>query len=185
MDKIPVANILADFQRMEREHWKYSSDTALGQVDCSGAFVWSYKQHGLSIYHGSNRIARRYVLDLVPYANAKAQGLIVPGIAAFKTRRPGDPKYALPSSYRKGGAYYNGDLLDYYHIGLVDEDTGYVLNAQGTATGFVRSPITQNWSHVALLKDVAYDGELPEADTVTITLSKALAEELLRALSRA
>ena len=155
MSLIPVRALLDDFQMMLREHWSYGSDTRRGNVDCSGAFVWSYEQHGHDIYHGSNRIARTEVLELIPVAVAQ----IVPGMAAFKLRNPGDKYYALPSSYQPGGRHHNGDLNDYYHIGLVDEDTTRVLNAQGTSTGFVSSPIGQNWSHVAYLKQVDYGGK--------------------------
>ena len=179
MEKITAEMILKDFQRMLREKWKYVSGGAeTGQVDCSGAFVWAYRQHGLSIYHGANRIAREHVVELIPFAEAKERGIIIPGMAALKTRKPGEARYALPAAYRKGGSHYNGDLLDYYHIGMVDADTEAVLNAQGTATGFVRSPITQNWSHVARLKALAYE----EAPDVEVRISRAAAAELLAAL---
>ena len=32
----------------------------------------------------------------------------------------GTSGWALPSRYRKGGKYYNGDLTDYYHAGVVE-----------------------------------------------------------------
>lgn len=162
--KIHVNDILKDFQLMLSEHWAYGVDTKYGQVDCSGAFVWSYKQHGHSIYHGSNRIARTEVLKLIPIG----QAVVVPGMAAFKHRKPGESGYALPSSYQVGGSHYNGDLNDYYHIGLVDEDTARVLNAQSTNTGFVASKISQNWSHVAYLTQVDYDSYHVEQSDVEI-----------------
>ena len=37
----------------------------------------------------------------------------------FKKRAPGDAYYDLPPRYQNGGADYNGDLNDYYHIGTV------------------------------------------------------------------
>lgn len=52
--KIPALELVRDFQQMHREDWDYewgaSSDDT---VDCSGAFVWAYRQRGLSIYHGT------------------------------------------------------------------------------------------------------------------------------------
>lgn len=119
--------------------------------DCSGAFVDAYRQHGLSIYHGSNRIARVYVVALLPISQAK------PGMAAFKIRKPGQEYYDLPSEYKPGGKQYNGDLNDYYHIGLIDSDPGYVINSQSTAKGFQRSRITENWSACGYLKAVTYE----------------------------
>lgn len=149
---MPVSALIADFQTMLREKWAYGAQTKRGQVDCSGAFLWAYQQHGLSVYHGSNRIARVEVEALIPIAEATPE----PGMAAFKRRAPGDKGYALPAAYQPGGAHHNGDLGDYYHIGLVDTDTSRVLNAQSAATGFVASPITQNWTHVARLRQVDY-----------------------------
>ena len=160
-DQIPVSALIADFRLMLQEHWAYGAQTKRGQVDCSGAFVWAYEQHGHSLYHGSNRMARVEIEALIPIAGAK----IVPGMAAFKLRAPGAKGYALPGDYKPGGSHYNGDLNDYYHVGLVDTDTATVLNAQGVATGFVASPITQNWSHVAYLKQVSYDQKEEEPMT--------------------
>lgn len=121
--------------------------------DCSGAFVRTYKAHGMSIYHGSNRIAREYVVELLPIDQAK------PGMAAFKARQPGQQYYDLPSEYKQGGAHYNGDLADYYHIGLVDENPAYVINAQSTQTGVVRSKLSSNWCAVGYLKAVQYNDQ--------------------------
>ena len=169
--------LLADFQAMLRDRWGYIPATAgekwtqqmqdastndmvkrYGQqwvghrvADCSGAFVWAYRQHGQSIYHGSNRIARGYVAKLLPVSEAK------PGMAAFKARAPGEQLYDLPAQYRQGGKYYNGDLNDYYHIGLMDDDPRYVLNSQSTSRGFQRSKLADGWDAVACLKAVDYE----------------------------
>ena len=157
MSKIAVSDILDDFQRMLSEHWSYVAGAAkTGTVDCSGAFVWSYRQHGQSIYHGSNRIARTEVVELVPMADAK------PGMAVFKCRSPSEAKYALPSGYKQGGKYYNGDLRDFYHIGLMGED-GKVLNAQSSATGFVASS-AKSWTCAGYLKKVDYKEDTPMVD---------------------
>ena len=155
---IPASSLLDDFHVMLSEHWAYRMGGAQrNDVDCSGAFVWAYKQHGVSIYHGSNRMARVEVVSLIPINMAH----IVPGMAAFKHRKPGEAGYNLPASYEPGAAYYNGDLNDYYHVGLIDTDISQVLNAQSAATGFVSSPITQGWSHVALLRQVDYGADVP------------------------
>lgn len=152
MAKIPVDGILDLFEKMTAENWPYKSPGSNNRngIDCSGAFVYAYKQYGKSIYHGSNRIARTEVEELLPLSAAK------PGMAAFKHRKPGDDYYALPDGYKPGGKYYDGDLNDYYHIGLVGRD-GRILNARNEKDGFVASPISQNWSHVAYLNQVEYD----------------------------
>lgn len=157
--------LVKQFQRMWQEDWEYVwGASSTGKVDCSGAFVWAYRQQGAKIYHGSNRIARVHVERLIPIDEALRDGLIVPGMAAFRSRKPGQSKYELGKQYKEGGEYYTGDLNGYYHIGLVDEDTGYVLNAAGTSSDFDRHPIGENWSHVARLLDVDYDTPYEEDD---------------------
>lgn len=169
MGKIPVSALIADFRRMARENWTYGTDTRQGTVDCSGAFVWAYEQHGHDIYHGSNRMARVEVGKLIPID----QAVIVPGMAAFKHRKPGAEYYDLPDDYQEDGDYYTGDLSDYYHVGLVDEDTSRVLNAQNEQTGFVSSPITQGWTHVGYLTQVDYGDkkeDVPMSEITTATV---------------
>lgn len=41
------------------------------------------------------------------------------GDIVFKAYEPGDSGYDLPSRYKNGGTYYDGDLKDYYHVGVV------------------------------------------------------------------
>ena len=157
---IPVRKLIEHFQRMNNEGWPYEWGAArTGVVDCSGAFVWAYRQEGENIYHGSNRIARSYVVELLPISEAR------PGMAAFKMRQPNEEYYALPQGYQPGGGRYNGDLNDYHHIGLVDDDPAYVLNAKSVADGFKRSSIKEGWDFVARLTDVRYD-DTQEVDPV-------------------
>lgn len=179
---IEALTLVSDFEQMYNAKWGYiwgqsgaiwtqaKQDAATQEMivkygkkwvghpvaDCSGAFVAAYRKHGLSIYNGSNRIARVYVKALLPISAAK------PGMAAFKIHKPGEKGYTLPDEYRQGKARYNGDLNDYYHIGLVARDARYVLNSQSVQNGFVMSKITQNWHFVAELTDVVYDeGGMP------------------------
>ena len=50
MSKIPVNELISCFERMRDEHWDYCLNSAReGCVDCSGAFVWAYKQFGNSV----------------------------------------------------------------------------------------------------------------------------------------
>lgn len=180
MSNLNSAMLVADFQKMYSDKWGYipgasgqlwtqadqtkkaatdSGVSKYGQqwvghyvADCSGAFVCAYRKYGLSIYHGSNRIAREYVVELLPPSQAK------PGMAAFKAYNPGDKYYSLPSEYKSGGSHYDGDMKDYYHIGLVDADTAYVLNSASTSSGFKRSKLSDGWCAVGYLKAVVYEG---------------------------
>ena len=134
--------LIGVFERMAREHWRYEWGAAReGCVDCSGAFAYAYAQlGGGSIAHGSNAIARRYCGAMRPAGEAR------PGWAVFKWRAAGEPE-----RYRADGRG------DYYHIGLMGRD-GRVLNAKGTAAGFVESTLA-GWAYAAPLLAVDYEGE--------------------------
>lgn len=181
--KISAADLLEEFRRMHREHWAYAWGAArAGCVDCSGAFVYAMRLHGGSIYHGSNRIARRYVTRLIPVAQARTEGLLTPGMAVLKSRVPGAKHYALPTAYRRGGSLDNGDAADYYHIGLLDGET--VLNAQSARTGFVSSPLHENWSHVGFLTAVDYGGTAAAPQIALPTLRRGATGENVLLLQR-
>ena len=171
---IKSSDLLAEFQTMYREHWRYEwGKHEHGIVDCSGAFAYAFKKLGGYIYNGSNRIARVYVDRLIPYAEAKKNRLIVPCMAAFKHYTPTNANYNLGAGYKPKGAYYNGDLNDYHHIGLVDDNINYVLNAQCAKTGFVRSKITESWTYVAKLKNVDYGGITPMPEKTMVVIRTA------------
>ena len=72
----------------------------------------------------------------------------------------------------------------------MDTDTSQVLNAQGAATGFVSSPISQNWSHVAYLKQVEYAADttapdVPASATATVYAANGAPVKLRRTASTA
>ena len=151
---IQAGALIALFRRMLDEHWAYEWGAAReGCVDCSGAFVWAYKQLGASIEHGSNSIAHLRVGEYVPIAEAK------PGYAVFKLRAWRD------DSDNGGNRWFGQQPGDVYHIGLMGDD-GKVLNAQSTKTGFVASPASQNWAFAAPLKAISYSDDKEGGDTM-------------------
>lgn len=149
---IKASALINLFRRMLDERWAYELGAAReGCVDCSGAFVWAYKQLGATIEHGSNSIAHLRVGEYVPIEEAK------PGYAVFKLRpwREDD----------SGNRWFDQQPGDCYHVGLMGRD-GRVLNAQGTKTGFVASPASQNWAFAAPLKAVSYSDDEEGGDTM-------------------
>lgn len=114
---LDVSTIVERFEQIVG--WPYESPGSNDKngIDCSGAFVRAYRMSDLYIYHGSNRIERRYCNGCFD-TNGSTAGLQA-GMAVFKYREPGDAYYDLGSQYKPGGEYYNGDVRDYYHIGLV------------------------------------------------------------------
>ena len=156
---IQAGALIALFRRMLDEHWAYEWGAAReGCVDCSGAFVWAYKQLGASIEHGSNSIVHLRVGEYVPITEAK------PGYAVFKLRAWRD------DSDNGGNRWFGQQPGDVYHIGLMGDD-GKVLNAQSAKTGFVASDAA-SWAFASPLKDVIYkegDGKMYGNATVSVT----------------
>lgn len=149
---IKASALINLFRRMLDEHWAYELGAAReGCVDCSGAFVWAYKQLGATIEHGSNSIAHLRVGEYVPIEEAR------PGYAVFKLREWREDD--------SGNRWFDQQPGDCYHIGLMGRD-GRVLNAQSTKTGFVASPASQNWAFAAPLKAVSYSDDKEGGETV-------------------
>ena len=73
----------------------------------------SIKWNGI---HGSNWFARKEITGL---SKVTKESDLKVGDAVFQTYEPGEAGYDLPGRYKKGGKYYNGDLRDYMHIGIV------------------------------------------------------------------
>ena len=137
-----ASDLITEFERMYEEHWAYEWGAAReGCVDCSGAFVYAFKKYGQSIYHGSNTIARKYIVgEMRPVSEAK------PGWAVFKRRFDnGEPD-----------AYIGDGLGNFYHMGLCSRDGTRALNAKSVSKGFCSDPI-DGFPFAAPLKGVEYD----------------------------
>jgi hypothetical protein len=153
---ITVAQIVSAFR--EIIGWPYAtpgSNDSKG-IDCSGAFVYAYEKHKLTIYHGSNRIVRVHCRD-VKRLNSTAQ--LTPGMAIFKSRADTGN---LKPEYKPGGKYYNPNLPeDFYHMGLVASVKPLeIINATPPAAR-VDSRLS-DWSHAGYLKAVSYDAPGPD-----------------------
>lgn len=102
--------------RIKRYEWGKKGDG--GASDCIG-----YPIGGLELVgqkwggtHGCNFAVRSRMKDFHKISSASQLKL---GQFVFKVRKPGEAKYDLPDKYRQSGASYNGDLNDYYHVGVV------------------------------------------------------------------
>ena len=114
-------------------------------ADCSGLFVWAYKQKGESIYHGSNTIWKKY---------CSKQGTITNGMAI----KPGTAVFTVGSDGVRG------------HIGLY-VGGGLCIEAKGTQYGVVTSELSR-WQEWGELKDVDYDTQADTAKVARRTLRK-------------
>lgn len=151
MSKIPVNELISCFERMRDEHWDYCLNSAReGCVDCSGAFVWAYKQFNKTILHGSNSIARLSVGDLLPISSAR------PGMAVVKVKDWTDDDDT--------NRWYDSEPGNVYHIGLVIQNGSEmnVIEAKGERWGVVQSKLDSKWKFVAYLDDVDYTQKMEE-----------------------
>lgn len=99
-------------------------------ADCSGLFVWAFRQLGSDIYHGSNTMWKKY---------CSRQGVIDGDMSL----RPGTAVFTVGSDGVRG------------HVGLYIGD-GVCIEAKGTQYGVVTSALNR-WDEWGELKDVEYD----------------------------
>lgn len=100
--------------------------------------------------HGSNYAARQSVDGFKTISSAND---LAPGMLVFKYYKKGDSGWTLDKypRYLPGGKYYNGDLNDYYHVGVV-------ISASPLRIVHMTTPTSQEddklgrWSHAGWLK---------------------------------
>lgn len=123
-------------------------------ADCSGLFVWAFKQLGGAIAHGSNSIYDRY---------CTTKGKITADIR--KTMLPGT-------------AVFTGDESKHGHIGLY-VGNGKCIEASGTVAGVCTSNLTAGkWTYYGLLKNVDYSASEAEKTPSAPTDDKPTTETL-------
>lgn len=154
MAKVKASDLIVIFKQMADEHWKYVAGARKrGEVDCSGAFYYAYKQLGDYMYHGSNTMWRKYTSKKGKIGEIDLK----PGMAVFKCRKW--------TSAQSSNGWYETDPGDVYHVGLYIGD-GLVVEAQSKKTGVVKTKIS-TWHLAAELIDTTYDvaeGEKPNAN---------------------
>lgn len=107
--------------------------------DCSGMFVWAFKQYEMKIFHGSNTIWKSYCAK---------QGKLMKGKRADGYKlRPGTAVFLTDANNNR------------HHIGLYIGE-GMCIEAKGTRYGVVKSDIS-HWDEWGELKDVDYS-EYPD-----------------------
>ena len=102
--------------------------------DCSGLFLWAFKQFGMSMSHISSNIYKSYC-----------------------TSTKGRLTAELKQTIRAGSAVFTGDAPgNHPHVGLyIGNDT--VIEAKGTVNGVVTSKLTdKKWTFYGELKSVDY-----------------------------
>ena len=134
-------------------------DCSDGYCDCIGYLIGTLRQIGLKWtgIHGSNWAARKEAVNLHP---VKSVADLEVGDMVLKACEPGTSGYSLPSRYKKGGAYYNGDLKDYYHAGLVYSVNP--LQIRHMSSKMTTDTKVGKWNYAAKLKQLVNAGAYKE-----------------------
>ena len=144
--------------KAEAPTYRLGGDGSDGTCDCIGLIIGAIRRAGgrWTGTHGSNYAARFAVGGMV--RNVSAADLEL-GWIVFKARGPMDAGYDLPDKYRVGGASYTGDVMDYYHVGVVASIEPLNIThctESGSVNGVTVDTKQGDWRYAALCTMVDY-----------------------------
>lgn len=159
--KVAFAAFVAMVMQFVRAKPKYKLGcSGFDYCDCIGMVIGALRRLGIKWVgiHGSN-YAARYRLTGGIHKVGSAGDLKI-GYLVFKGNT--NPKTSkLPARYKKGGALYNGDLTDYYHVGVVTSTNPLVISHMTSPT-VKQDKVLGQWQYFGLCQYVDYSGEQPE-----------------------
>lgn len=129
-----------------------------GTCDCIGLIIGGVRRAGgcWKGIHGSNYAARFQMASL---KKLKMSELFI-GEVVYKAKSPEDSSYSLPDRYKPGGASSNGDVLDYYHVGVVTRVSPLEITHCSTAVNgnsIHRDTSLGKWKYGGWLKGINYE----------------------------
>lgn len=137
-----------------------------GTCDCIGLVMGAMYALGQSRYdlHSSNYFARWQTEKLAPVTSVSQ---LQAGMVVYKARSGTE---SLNPRYLPGGSCHNGDLMDYYHAGVVESTQPlsivHCTSANG-ADGIVRDSAVGGWTHCGHVRGLA--AEEPEPCTAIVS----------------
>lgn len=169
--------------------YKQPGDGSNGVCDCIGLIIGAIRRIGLKWtgIHGSNYAARYQAVNL-KYIKSESQlnvgDIVFKGVASNgKGKRPCykgtfSHKYDLPSRYEKGKQYYTGDLIDYYHVGVVTQVNPLNITHMTTPSVKVDKKLDQMtnspWNYVAKVKPLVNEAPIPTSASTPSTGMEAI-----------
>lgn len=161
-----------DAIQKEDPAYKQPGDGSNGVCDCIGLPIGATRRMGLkySGIHGSNYAARNQMVGLhyIESLDSLERGDVVlkacdSSGTVKKACNNGTKKhsYELPDRYKKGRAYYTGDLLDYYHAGVVTSVNPLRIKHMTSPRMKVDTTLDGGWNYAGKWKPVynACDGK--------------------------
>lgn len=124
-----------------------------GTCDCIGLIMGAMYRLGTSKYpmHSTNYFARYETADKQPL---KGEWQLQPGMIVYKDR---EDNGQLNERYKPGGRYYTGDLLDYYHVGVVASVNPLEIThctQTNNINGMARDTSVRGWTQCGWVKGV-------------------------------
>lgn len=144
--------------KAEAPTYRLGGDGSDGTCDCIGLIIGAIRRAGgkWTGTHGSNYAARFAVSGMMRNVSAAE---LEPGWIVFKAHGPLDAGYDLPDKYRVGGASYTGDVMDYYHVGVVTSIEPLNIThctESGSVNGVTVDTRQGDWRYAALCTMVDY-----------------------------
>lgn len=91
--------------------------SSTSECDCIGMVKYGLRQNGINFSTSGTNYSFRHHVDNIRSIHSASD--LKFGDVVFKAYEPGQSGWNLPAKYQQGGSEYNGDLNDYYHIGVV------------------------------------------------------------------
>lgn len=163
---IHVENFLQKVREIAERPLTYRTggSGADGTCDCIGLIMGAMKELGHAKYdmHSTNYFAR-FQMDTLAHVEPALE--LKAGTIVYKARAD---ITKLHQRYQYGGRYFNGDLLDYYHVGVVESSNPLVIvhcTEYGNVSGITRDYSTKEWTHAGVLKGITFEKTTePEAE---------------------
>lgn len=136
--------------------YRTGGDGSDGTCDCIGLIMGAIgKKYDM---HSTNYFARYQMTDMRSITEDVEPEL---GELVYKARSASNPLYDLHERYKQSGRYYMpGDMLDYYHVGVVTGVNPLVIThctESAQANGIARDYTIVGWTHIGAADDVEYE----------------------------
>ena len=175
MAKVALNIFLSNVNSIYKEQPAYANgcDGSNGKCDCIGLCRGALNRaHGsTSGLSGTNYASRYTIKNFKPirYASELNIGdVVIKGRPYSKT-----DSYPLPDKYLPGGAYYNGDTTNYYHIGVVTklnplEITHMTSPSAKKDTSLLPGGGKGSWNYFGQLPQIDYDEVVVVVEYATV-----------------
>ena len=166
-----IKNVLAIQQRFPT--YREGGVGSDGTCDCIGLIMGAMYEAGHKKYdmHSTNYFARYQMQNL--YAISRPEHLFTGMIVYKATEDTSD----LNARYQPGGRYYTGDMLDYYHVGVVLSANPLTIihcTSGGGVDGITTDHSMGKWAFGGMLKDINYgSADEPASEEETMVPYKA------------